>query len=90
MLLLRSSHELIDGGHLVYQVGQLALLSATFAEEEDELNLEVGDIITNIADVEDGWCEGILNGKKGMFPINFAEEVVAPEPSSNVNTGEKL
>ena len=66
-------------------------------EQEDELTLEVGDIITNITDVDVGWCEGELNGKRGMFPDNFVEEFstpgeevanAAPLPSSNSKTGQ--
>ena len=41
------------------------------AEAEDELTLKVGDVLTNIKEVEDGWCQGVLNGKTGMFPDNF-------------------
>lgn len=64
-------------------------------EQDDELVLEVGDIITNITDVDVGWCEGELNGKKGMFPDNFVEEFstpgeevpsASPLPSSNSKT----
>ncbi|KAL9968627.1 hypothetical protein ACROYT_G020739 [Oculina patagonica] len=68
-------------------------------EQDDELALEVGDIITNVVDVDVGWCEGELNGKKGVFPNNFveemspaaSEEVVAPtpEPSSANTAAEK-
>ena len=62
-------------------------------EQDDELTLEVGDIITNIVDVDVGWCEGELNGKKGVFPNNFvemipaseAEEVVAPQPTTTTS-----
>jgi len=43
------------------------------AKEEDELTLNVGDIITHVVKVTDGWCEGSLNGKKGMFPDNFVK-----------------
>ena len=66
-------------------------------EQDDELVLEVGDIITNITDVDVGWCEGELNGKKGMFPDNFVEEFstpgeevpsASPLPSSNSKTGQ--
>ena len=44
------------------------------AKDEDELTLEVGDIIKNIADVETGWWEGEVNGKRGLFPNNFVGE----------------
>ena len=47
------------------------------AEQDGELSLEVGDVIKNIVDTDVGWCEGELNGKRGMFPDNFVEEIVA-------------
>ena len=43
------------------------------AEAEDELTLKVGDVLTNIKKVEEGWCQGVLNGKTGMFPDNFVK-----------------
>lgn len=43
------------------------------AKEDDELTLKTGDIITNVVSVTDGWCEGTLNGKRGMFPDNFVK-----------------
>lgn len=30
-----------------------------------------------MAKVEEGWWEGVLNGKTGMFPSNFTKEVLA-------------
>ena len=51
------------------------------AEQPDELTLKVGDIIRNCKLVEDGWMEGELNGKRGIFPDNFvvpAKPEVAP------------
>ena len=63
---------------------------------DDELTLEVGDIITNIVDVDVGWCEGELNEEKGMFPNNFvelytelipraSEEMVVPQPTTTTS-----
>ena len=78
-------------------IGRRARVTYSYKpEEDDELTLEVGDIITNIVDVDVGWCEGELNGKKGVFPNNFVEElsalateeVVAPQPTTiSSNTG---
>uniref|UniRef100_A0A2C9JR83 SH3 domain-containing protein n=1 Tax=Biomphalaria glabrata TaxID=6526 RepID=A0A2C9JR83_BIOGL len=53
------------------------------AEQEDELSLKVGDIITNVVTAEGGWWEGELNGKKGMFPENFVKLVKRREPASS-------
>lgn len=77
-------------------IGRRARVTFSYKPEQgDELTLEVGDIITNIVDVDVGWCEGELNGRKGMFPNNFVEElsaaceeVVAPRPTTSSNTGQ--
>ena len=45
------------------------------AEADDELTLKEGDIVRNIEKKEDGWWEGDLHGKRGMFPENFVEEI---------------
>ncbi|CAK6976951.1 CD2-associated protein [Scomber scombrus] len=46
------------------------------AIHEDELTLRLGDIIKNVRYIEeDGWMEGDLNGKRGLFPDNFVKEV---------------
>ncbi|KAL8592788.1 hypothetical protein ACOMHN_045942 [Nucella lapillus] len=42
-------------------------------ENEDELELAVGQTIDFIREVEEGWWEGGLNGKTGVFPSNFVE-----------------
>jgi hypothetical protein len=45
-------------------------------QNDDELNLTVGDIVTiNNKDVyeSEGWWEGELNGIVGLFPDNFVE-----------------
>ncbi|XP_063811805.1 SH3 domain-containing kinase-binding protein 1 isoform X2 [Pseudophryne corroboree] len=45
-------------------------------QNEDELELKVGEVIDVLGEVEEGWWEGILNGKTGMFPSNFIKELV--------------
>uniref|UniRef100_UPI00398E89F4 CD2-associated protein isoform X2 n=1 Tax=Pristiophorus japonicus TaxID=55135 RepID=UPI00398E89F4 len=46
------------------------------AAQEDELTLRVGDLIRNVRKLEEeGWCEGELNGKRGLFPDNFIKEI---------------
>lgn len=64
-------------------------------ENPDELKLTVGDILIVINKEEEGWWEGDLNGKTGMFPSNFvellpsAEEV--PTPVVRIQTlGDRL
>lgn len=36
-------------------------------------------MITIMRKFTDGWCEGELNGKKGMFPSNYVTDLVPPE-----------
>ncbi|XP_054621461.1 SH3 domain-containing kinase-binding protein 1 isoform X2 [Dunckerocampus dactyliophorus] len=45
-------------------------------QHEDELELKIGDVIEIVAEVEEGWWEGVLNGKSGMFPSNFTKEIL--------------
>ncbi|KAL4657358.1 SH3 domain-containing kinase-binding protein 1-like isoform X1 [Arapaima gigas] len=44
-------------------------------QNDDELELKIGDIIEVVGEVEEGWWEGSLNGKIGMFPSNFTKEL---------------
>ncbi|ESO89118.1 hypothetical protein LOTGIDRAFT_106309, partial [Lottia gigantea] len=48
-------------------------------ENDDELELQVGDMVEFIREVEDGWYEGILRDKAGVFPSNFVEMVTVTE-----------
>ncbi|KAK2902799.1 hypothetical protein QQF64_010347 [Cirrhinus molitorella] len=42
----------------------------------DELTVHVGDVVKNVSKgKEEGWLEGELRGKRGMFPCNFVKEV---------------
>ena len=51
------------------------------AKKSDELSLHVGHIIKNCRQVEEGWMEGELNGKRGVFPNNFvAKKAIFPHP----------
>ncbi|XP_068024246.1 CD2-associated protein isoform X2 [Melanerpes formicivorus] len=46
------------------------------AVHDDELTIRVGEVIRNVKKLEEeGWLEGELNGKRGMFPDNFVKEV---------------
>ncbi|XP_042570400.1 SH3 domain-containing kinase-binding protein 1-like isoform X2 [Cyprinus carpio] len=46
-------------------------------QNEDELELKIGDVIEILGEVEEGWWEGFLNGRTGMFPSNFTKELLA-------------
>ncbi|XP_042254796.1 SH3 domain-containing kinase-binding protein 1 isoform X4 [Thunnus maccoyii] len=55
-------------------------------QHEDELELKIGDIIEIISEVEEGWWEGLLNGKTGMFPSNFTKEIQLESDTPSVDT----
>lgn len=40
----------------------------------DELTVMAGDIVENVTEAsEEGWLEGELRGKRGIFPANFVK-----------------
>jgi CD2-associated protein len=43
------------------------------AQDIDELSIKKGDVIKQSVKKEDGWMEGELNGKRGLFPDNYVE-----------------
>uniref|UniRef100_A0A8C8FHZ7 Osteoclast-stimulating factor 1 n=1 Tax=Oncorhynchus tshawytscha TaxID=74940 RepID=A0A8C8FHZ7_ONCTS len=55
-------------------------------QNEDELELKIGDVINILGEVEEGWWEGSLNGKTGMFPSNFTRELEDTSPSLDTST----
>jgi len=59
-----TSHETEKKCHVLFSYS---------AAHDDELSLEVGDIVEYMADVEEGWYKGRLNGRVGVFPSNFVE-----------------
>uniref|UniRef100_A0A8D2CV68 SH3 domain-containing protein n=1 Tax=Sciurus vulgaris TaxID=55149 RepID=A0A8D2CV68_SCIVU len=53
---------------------QCKVLFEYIPQNEDELELKVGDIIDINEEVEEGWWSGTLNNKLGLFPSNFVKE----------------
>lgn len=54
----------------------------TFAyapQNQDELELCVGEVIEIMNEIEDGWWMGVKNGKVGAFPSNFVREIFSKE-----------
>lgn len=54
----------------------------TFAyapQNQDELELCVGEVIEIMNEIEDGWWMGIKNGKVGAFPSNFVKEIFSKD-----------
>ena len=53
------------------------------AQEDDELSLKKGEIIKSVVTKMDGWWEGSLNGKRGMFPDNFVKVLTSNSGSAD-------
>ena len=49
-------------------------------QHDDELSFEAGDIITLLSKDEEAWWKGELNGKSGVFPSNYVEELSCKFP----------
>lgn len=43
------------------------------AVKPDELSFTEGDIIYLTQRHDDGWYQGVLNGRQGFFPENYVE-----------------
>ncbi|XP_072188916.1 CD2-associated protein [Excalfactoria chinensis] len=54
---------------------QCRVLFEYVPQNEDELELKVGDVIDVSEEVEEGWWSGTLNGRLGLFPSNFVKEL---------------
>ncbi|XP_048652311.1 SH3 domain-containing kinase-binding protein 1 isoform X5 [Marmota marmota marmota] len=59
-------------------------------QNDDELELKVGDIIEVVGEVEEGWWEGVLNGKTGMFPSNFIKELSGESDELGISQDEQM
>eukprot|EP00118_Oscarella_pearsei_P013470 m.108046 g.108046 ORF g.108046 m.108046 type:complete len:154 (+) comp37306_c1_seq10:2020-2481(+) len=64
---------------------QYRVLFEYTALKEDELILKVGDIVEVLhKNVTEGWWEGILNGRVGLFPSNFIDRNTETEEDDKV------
>ncbi|NP_001086432.1 CD2-associated protein L homeolog [Xenopus laevis] len=54
---------------------QCKVLYEYVPQNEDELELNVGEILDVIEEVEEGWWRGSNSGKSGLFPSNFVKEL---------------
>ncbi|KAF5307339.1 hypothetical protein FQR65_LT07056 [Abscondita terminalis] len=73
----------------VTRIRQCRVIFSYKQENQDELNLSVGEVITILGEEEEGWWRGTLNGKEGVFPSNFVEEIKSKpgsrEDLTNIN-----
>ncbi|XP_012269919.1 rho GTPase-activating protein Graf isoform X2 [Athalia rosae] len=57
-------------------IWRVRTLYACLAENDGELSFEPNQIITNVKNsLEPGWLEGTLNGKTGLVPRNYVEQL---------------
>uniref|UniRef100_A0A8C3UZM8 Dynamin-binding protein n=1 Tax=Catharus ustulatus TaxID=91951 RepID=A0A8C3UZM8_CATUS len=58
------------------------------ALESKELDFDVGDRIRIVGILEDGWLEGELRGKRGIFPYRFVRLEASEACREKVNAGD--
>ncbi|PWA20628.1 hypothetical protein CCH79_00011524, partial [Gambusia affinis] len=71
----------------VVQTRKCEVAFAYTPQNEDELELAVGETLEIIKEIEDGWWMGLKNGKVGAFPSNFVKEIfVSPKDAKQNET----
>lgn len=45
------------------------------AKHDDELTIKPGDIIKVTVKLDGGWWQGEMNGRTGIFPATYVEEI---------------
>uniref|UniRef100_A0A3Q3D8T4 Osteoclast-stimulating factor 1 n=1 Tax=Hippocampus comes TaxID=109280 RepID=A0A3Q3D8T4_HIPCM len=75
---------------LSYFFRQCKVLFEYQPQNEDELELKVGDILEITEEVEEGWWSGVINGKSGLFPSNFVKEVDVAKEDGDSNATPKV
>ena len=45
------------------------------AAGDDEVTFDPGDVIEDIDEIDEGWWMGSVNGKRGLFPSNYAQKI---------------
>ncbi|KAG7252286.1 hypothetical protein CRUP_029345, partial [Coryphaenoides rupestris] len=59
----------------VAQEEQCKVLFDYAPQNQDELELKVGELVDINEEVDRGWWSGSVNGKSGLFPSNFVKEL---------------
>jgi hypothetical protein len=57
------------------QKPQFKALFSYAGQNEDELAFNAGDVISLISKDEEAWWKGEIDGRTGVFPSNYVEEV---------------
>ncbi|KAK7893473.1 hypothetical protein WMY93_022625 [Mugilogobius chulae] len=61
---------------IIKQPRRCEVVYAYAPQNQDELELCVGEVIEIMNEIEDGWWMGIKKGKVGAFPSNFVKEII--------------
>jgi hypothetical protein len=71
--------------------GFLAKVLYTYVPvNEDELPVQENDTVQVLRLVEDGWYEGMYNGRQGVFPSNYVERITEmPQQQQLLNSSAK-
>lgn len=57
-------------------------------QNEDELELKVGDVLDITEEVEEGWWSGTISGRSGLFPSNFVKELELSDDGESQESSE--
>uniref|UniRef100_A0A8C4W9W1 Proline-serine-threonine phosphatase interacting protein 1 n=1 Tax=Gopherus evgoodei TaxID=1825980 RepID=A0A8C4W9W1_9SAUR len=83
--------EKVDGVYAAINVGEQAATTPSqdyrvlydyTAQNTDELDISAGDIITIIAEGEDGWWTAERNGQQGFVPGSYLEKLLQKDTSA--------
>lgn len=62
-------------------IEKVRAIYAFSGENDDELSFSPGDVIVVVKRIDDGWSVGNLNGRMGMFPVNYVEPLIVAKAS---------
>lgn len=68
---------------------QCKVLFDYIPQNEDELELKVGDVLEITEEVEEGWWSGTYSGRSGLFPSNFVKEVELSDDAESQESSEE-
>ncbi|XP_040283247.1 CD2-associated protein isoform X2 [Bufo bufo] len=57
-------------------------------QNEDELELKLGEVLEITEEVEEGWWSGTSNGRSGLFPSNFVKELELSDDGESQESSE--
>eukprot|EP00743_Colponemidia_sp_Colp-15_P005551 GILK01005972.1.p1 GENE.GILK01005972.1~~GILK01005972.1.p1 ORF type:complete len:1483 (+),score=292.66 GILK01005972.1:72-4451(+) len=63
---------------VVRQLLEVRALYPFAPQDDSQLELRVGDLIKVVDQYDDGWWEGMIDGRTGLFPGNYVEIVNEP------------